>query len=373
MPPRATRTWLVAIVLAVLTACGGGNHSSSGSVAPPGGVAFQVVSFGDSLSDVGTYAWYAQPNFGGGEFTTNPGPVWVADVAAYYGSSLTPASNGGFTERQEIAIGGLGFAQGGARVTLQPGLGSPALSATPIAAQIANYLARYKSFNSNQLVFIEGGVSDLWVAINTYIANGNNASFINQAGVAVQGAANALAAAVETVVQNGATQVVLVNVPDLGMTPGGLALGGGCCSSFLTQLSNLFNSTLTQALAQAGISNRVIYVDAYSFIDNLLVGNNAAAAAGFTVTNGGTACDVARMQAAATAYGQGHPDTLNGMTPTQFGTSIAASLFCSPAMFTTAGADQTYMFADGIHPSAKLHGLLAKYVEQRVAAAGIGK
>ncbi|PMS15410.1 acylhydrolase [Trinickia dabaoshanensis] len=370
---RRARAPIAAIAIAVLTACGGDDAPSPPTNAgPPGGIVLQVVSFGDSLSDVGTYGWYAEPNFGGDQFTTNPGQVWAQSVATYYGGSLTPARNGGFTLTGETDAGGLGFAEGGARATLQPGLGAPALSATPIDTQIANYLIQYKRFNSNQLVLIDGGTSDLWVAINTFIKNGNNASFIGQAVAAVQGAANALAAAVDTVVQNGATQVVLVNAPDLGAMPAGLSLGGGYYSSFLSQLSNLFNMTLTQALSNAGISNKVIYVDAYTFIDNLLASNNAAAV-GFTVTNTGTACNVARMQAAATAYGQANASALNGMTPAAFGASIASSLFCTPAMYTVAGADQTYMFADGLHPSTKLHALLTQYVEQRIAASGIGR
>lgn len=370
---RAAQAAIAATALALLTACGGGGDvSRPATSAPPGGVSLQVVSFGDSLSDVGTYAWFAKNNFGGSKFTTNPGPVWTENVATYYGGALTPARNGGFALPGETDAGGLGFAEGGARVTLQPGLGSPALSAMPITTQVANYLAEYKTFDSNQLVLINGGPSDLWAAINTYITNGDNASFINQAVVAAENAANALAATVGTVVQNGATQVVLVNAPDMGTTPGGLAVGGGCCSSFLTQLSTLFNSALTQALTRAGLSNKVIYVDAYTYFDNLLTGANAASA-GFAVTNAGTACNLAQMQAAATAFGQANPSALNGTTPAQFGASIAASLFCSPPMYTAANTDQTYMFADGFNPTTKLHALFAQYVEQQIAAAHIGK
>ena len=95
---RLAQSSIASAAFALLAACGGGGGSSTpASSTPPSGVALQAVSFGDSLSDVGTYAWYAKANFGGGEFTTNPGPVWVEDVAAYYGSSLTPAYSGGFT------------------------------------------------------------------------------------------------------------------------------------------------------------------------------------------------------------------------------------------------------------------------------------
>ena len=48
-------------------------------------------------------------------------------------------------------------------------------------------------------------------------------------------------------------------------------------------------------------------------------------------------------------------------------------LRASDVMSATAGADQTYMFADGVHPTTKLHALFAQQVEKQIAAAGIGK
>jgi phospholipase/lecithinase/hemolysin len=89
---------------------------------PPGGIKLQVVSFGDSLSDVGTYSPFAAKNFNGGLFTTNPGTIWTQQVAAYYGGELKPAFVGGFGQPLQPA-GGLGFGQGGSRVSLQPGVG----------------------------------------------------------------------------------------------------------------------------------------------------------------------------------------------------------------------------------------------------------
>lgn len=82
----------------LIAACGGGGDDNNST--PPGGVKLQIVSFGDSLSDVGTYAPVAAANFGGGRFTTNPGQVWVQNVAQYYGDTLTPAMTGGLGSRR---------------------------------------------------------------------------------------------------------------------------------------------------------------------------------------------------------------------------------------------------------------------------------
>jgi len=214
-------------------------------------------------------------------------------------------------------------------------------------------------------VMIQGGPNDIFTAAAIIAANPASAA---TEVVAVENAAIALAGAVGTLLQNGATKVVLVNVPDIGKTPLGLSSADG--GALLTQLSQAFNLTLTTALTQGGIMNKVIYVDAYTFIDNISAN---ATANGFAVGNTGTACNLTKMASSATAYGQANPSVLNGMTPAQFGASLASSLFCSPQMYTTTGADQSYMFADSLHPTTRLHALFAQQVERQIAAAGIGK
>ena len=164
---RMLRTAQVAIAgaaLALLAACGGGddNNSNSASNPPPSGVKMQVVSFGDSLSDAGTYS-QIKLGFGGGRFTTNPGQVWTQNVAQYYGDTLQPANQGGFGIPLQ-ATGGLGYAQGGSRVTQQPGIGHADASVpnadyaqattTPIADQVKQYVSQHGSFNAGQIVLL---------------------------------------------------------------------------------------------------------------------------------------------------------------------------------------------------------------------------
>ena len=106
------------------------------------------MSFGDSLSDVGTYSPVIQSSFGGGRFTTNPGEVWTQKVAEYYGDTLTPAYLGGFGQPL-VAAGGLGYAQGGStssvaqaragrRITWPP-------TTVPVVTQVQNYLSRTRA------------------------------------------------------------------------------------------------------------------------------------------------------------------------------------------------------------------------------------
>ena len=86
----------------ILSACGGNNDSSTTTpvATKPNFTAF--VTFGDSLSDVGTYAPATSlagngsaPYFGG-KFTTNnaSGTVWVENLAATLHLTVTPAEVG---------------------------------------------------------------------------------------------------------------------------------------------------------------------------------------------------------------------------------------------------------------------------------------
>ena len=158
----------------------------------------------------------------------------------------------------------------------------------------------------------------------------------------VQTAASTLAQVVGQIIQNGATHVVVVNVPNVGLTPDGLAASDGGAN--LTQLSQLFNNDLNAALQADGLQGKVIEIDSYSWADGIIANFQAN---GFSVSNTGQACDPSKT-----------PDD--------------TSLLCSPATYVSANADQTYMFADDLHPTTHLHALFAQYVEQQIAATGLG-
>ncbi|RKP49069.1 SGNH/GDSL hydrolase family protein [Trinickia fusca] len=385
---RVAQTAVACAAFALLAACGGGGgggNSSSSSSTPPGGVALQVVSFGDSLSDVGTYS-AIKLQFGGGQFTTNPGQVWAQDVANYYGDTLTPAVQGGFGVTPQ-ATGGLGYAQGGARVINPQGLGwapnNLAATTTPIVTQVANYLATHGTFNSNQLVLIQGGANDIFAnttalvtAIQTDIAGGMTpqAATLKEVSTTLGPAAQALVAQVATIVSKGATHVVLSNVPDIGQTPLGVATAqqqGAAAQQLLSGIVQTFNGLVGAYLQGANLpAGTVTLIDAATWQDKILASYQSN---GFTVSNTATACNLAAMQASATSYAQQNPSVLlPGQTAAQFGAALASSLFCSPQTLTVAGADQTYMFADSVHPTTHLHALFAQYVEQQIAATGLG-
>jgi phospholipase/lecithinase/hemolysin len=330
------RSVVLAVAVTLLSACGGRVGSgSSGAAAPAGGIDLQVVSFGDSLSDVGTYAPLASV-VGGGRFTTNPGQVWTQDVAQYYGDTLTAAYTIDATKKLS-SQGGLGYAEGGATVATPANLNNFLVGVIgdvemPVTEQVSRYLSEHGSFNAGQLVLVWAGANDVL-----------RAGALPAAAPTIQTAANALAQVVGQIVAGGAAHVVLVNVPNVGLSPKGLAASDGGAN--LTQLSQLFNNDLTSALQASGLQSKVIEVDSYTWLNQLIANFQAN---GFAVSNTGQACDPSKT-----------PDD--------------TSLLCSPRTYVASNADQAYMFADDLHPTTHVHTLFAQYVEQRVAAAGLGR
>ena len=184
----------LALSALLLAACGGGDPYVPGSGSPAGaptskGNFTAIVSFGTSPSDLGTYTpATAIPNIGtiGGKFTTNSatGTVWVENFAASIGVIITPAEvgfNGQSVKCPAAANPALvrtctGYAQGGARVTDPNGVGHDPVSGlgaltVPVTQQIDNHLANPTfggRFSDTDLIFVEGGLNDLFVQMQIF-------------------------------------------------------------------------------------------------------------------------------------------------------------------------------------------------------------
>lgn len=331
-------------------------------VAPPAGVFLQVVSFGDSLSDAGTYEKFAA-QFDGGRFTTNPAPIWTQRIAVHYGSSLTPAFLGGFGMPLTPA-GGLDFAQGGARVKETPGVGvAPAgtpnaafalETAIPVTQQVANYLSMYGRFNPRQLVTIQGGANDLLFNLEAVEAN---PAQLPAATDAIKQAAVDLGKLVAKVSQAGAEHIVLLNLADFSKSPD-VVESAPSLAPVVQEVIQDFNNTLKATLATQGVLNKVILIDEFSFMDDILANLQQN---GFTVGGTATACNPQAEIAEATQLGLSNPS------------NFSDALFCSASTLTEPTADQTFVFADSVHPTARYSELFTKLVEQQIAASGLGR
>jgi len=179
---------LALLAAAALAACGG-TGSSGGDQTHK--VAFtQQVTFGDSLSDVGTYNVGAITAAGGGKFTINgdntatnavlTGKNWTevlaaelnlpAPCAAQTGlngtDSATPAAD--FKVAVVNNANCFNYAQGGARVSNPIGPGNAAVKpelgelTVPVTTQVANHLAKTGGkFSGTELVTIMAGGNDV--------------------------------------------------------------------------------------------------------------------------------------------------------------------------------------------------------------------
>lgn len=200
---RQTKLALALLTAAVLAACGGTSPSGGDQTQK---LSFtQQVSFGDSLSDVGTYAVGAVKQAGGGKFTINGdgtaknpelnGKIWVEFLAAELKlpapcaaqTGLEGDASRGFSVAISNNLNCFNYAQGGSRVTnpIGPGnkaTGSPIGEMTvPLVTQVANHLSRTgNKFSGTELVTILSGGNDVLMALSTLSAQATAAG--NAAG-----------------------------------------------------------------------------------------------------------------------------------------------------------------------------------------------
>ncbi|HEY9134144.1 MAG TPA: autotransporter domain-containing protein [Dyella sp.] len=283
----------------------------------------QVVVFGDSLSDAGNISLTMSPDTNPPQrFTTNPGLTAAEVLAAKLGMPIQPS-----------LLGGTDFAFGGA------GLNNNALPGSTIPTmpeQVQMYLTAIGGkANPHALYQVWGGANDIfYLQENSADPNAIAAGTVAAATTEVK-LLGALRAA-------GAKYVVVYNLPDLGKTPDSIA-EGPIAQAGGTQLALAFNGVLNAGIAQ--LSNdglNIIPVNTFALLREVTAN---PAAYGFTnVTDAACGAD-------------------------------AMAVMCGPAgsdmPFTyPQGADQTYLFADGVHPSTATNAMLGQYVASLIRAPG---
>lgn len=278
-----------------------------------------VVVFGDSLSDAGQFFSTSLNDYS--KFTTNPGDVAVQLVASRYGFTLQPSR-----------VGGSDYAYGGAGVITDDNGPDPAIPT--ITQQISGYLANGARANPHSLYMVWGGANDIFYHSTQY---GLGTFFPGLGETAAQATANINAAAtqelqlINQLKQAGANYLVVFNLPDIGATPSAKqneALVPGI-SGFLTSVSQSYNQTLN-----AGLGTHTLAVNTYALFNQVVAD---PAKYGFT----------------------------NVTTPA---CTTSSSHDCNGGTLVAAGADQTYLFADGVHPTTAAHAMLAQVVLSELAA-----
>jgi outer membrane lipase/esterase len=360
---KNVRSWgLSAAAALMLAACGGGGDGNQ----TPHVQYSSLVTFGDSLSDVGTYATtnLVGASGGGGKYTVN-GPDaknWTELLASTLGVPALCAAQTGLQSSGPLAAlaqatvdhpGCTSYAQGGARVTVPYGPGNKALLPNdtsgyvgqltdPVVNQITRHLtANGGAFSGTELVTVLAGGNDVFINLATFAATvgaGGDATVAGGAAVTAMGTAGAqLAAYVKTmIVAKGATHVVVITLPDVSQTPLGISQSAQV-QGLINTMVTTFNSQLTAGLA--GTSG-VLVVDAYT-----KQREQTASPVQYGITNVTTpACDLTK-------------------------TLFASSLVCNGSTLITGDVSH-YAYADTVHPTPYGYRLLAQYVTDQMLKAG---
>ena len=182
---RQTHFALAMLAAALLAACGGGSDGTSPSEQTLKTQFSAMVSFGDSLSDVGSYAVGTVQAAGGGQFTINgnntaksstlTGKNWTELMATQFGLPVPCAAQTGLEGDASLGFAVpvadhpncLSYAQGGARVSNPIGPENKAtgsklgLLTVPVQTQVAMHLARSGGkFSGTEVVFVTVGGND---------------------------------------------------------------------------------------------------------------------------------------------------------------------------------------------------------------------
>jgi phospholipase/lecithinase/hemolysin len=220
-----------------------------------------IYSFGDSLSDVGnayiaTGGTQPAPPYFNGVFSN--GPIWLQDLAPMLGlpapTPSFPPYNG-----NDYAIGD---ASTGSTLIYTAGMGD-------LPAQIEAFEAAHPGgAPSSALYTFSIGANDVFGLLGVLVSD---PTFADTQTVLSQAAMN-VASAAGILESDGAKNLLLYNVPDLGLTPyiqdlaimhDDPALPGQAAT-----LSNDFNALVSQDLAADDPGLDVFTLDAYDLIQN---------------------------------------------------------------------------------------------------------
>jgi phospholipase/lecithinase/hemolysin len=339
------------VAAAILSSCGGDGNPR---IPPPNPGFTSLVSFGDSLSDVGTYSVGSVKSQGGGKFTVNSpdAKIWIELIAARMGVSAPCAAQTGlegdpaqgYSAPVTNVTACTAYAQGGARVTNPVGPGNRALGGgnavigeltVPVATQIQNHLASHGgTFNGSEAVFVMAGANDLLMQLLD-VARGEDP--LDAVG-AMAKAGVELAVQIRSLISAGATHVIVVNVPDVSTTPFGQAQ-----AEIQRELIQVMGRTFNAALRQ-GVEDRpeILYVDAWA--RGREQGDHPAQ---YGLTNVmSPACDLSPAA-----------------------NPLESALICTGANVVPGVIDR-YQFADTVHPTPYGHQLLAELVSGELTRRG---
>lgn len=388
MKPFLTRTAAASAALLVslfMAGCGGGSSADT----TPKITINSVKVFGDSLQDSGTFGY---------KFTVQgvDSLIFAERIAANYGQTLCNfyVFTGATFAANTAKAGCTNFGIGGGRITYT-GAGASAANPLNVGVQMATY-ASIGTYSATDLVIIDGGGNDAADLVGAYltIPADRAASYSallgtlltpTQIGTALAGGAASTgqigatymtsladkfyASIKASVLDKGASRVVVMNMPDITFTPRfqtvldgvAAASGGGTAGATArAQSQALFQAWITafntELNAKLASNDSVVVIDFYKAFQDQI-----ASPAQYGLTNVKVpACPI-------TGVGSDRLPTYS------FPTCTAASLSATtPPAGATGGADwwKTYAFSDGFHPTPYGHQLVQQLIAKAISIKG---
>ena len=276
-----------------------------------------IVSFGDSLSDVGNVLAStkgiapASPYFDG-RFSN--GPNWLDDLARELGLPLKPS----FSLQSPTVPVGNDFAWGGATTGYSV---TNNVTVPNLETQVGQYLLTYGHGDPNALYTVSIGANDLFAILASRVD-------LPTAETEAAGAASIVAQEAGMLAGAGAKNLVLFDVPNLGLTPKIIAEGQDAVTA-AKDLSAYFDQQVLTDLAPVEKQGlKVFDLDTFSLIGTVVANPSA-----YGFSNVTDACYVG-------------PITGGG---------------------SECGKPNTYLFWDGVHPSERAGGFIANDALAKVA------
>ncbi len=269
-----------------------------------------VAFFGDSLTDGGYFKPFVDKQQSG-QFTTNPDNTWATPLAEQLGLSATPNVLGSSVKGNNYAIGG---ARAGKAANIR---GANVASAR---SQVDSYLTDNKVDSK--------GLYSVWIGANDLLAVVND---VPNANSIITSAVTDEVATIQKLHDNGANYILVPNIPDVGLTPmlNGL---GPTLQAFGTGLSTQYNDALYTGVKGTGAN--IIPLDTYSLLQKVAANPSAY---GFTNVKDKACGNV-------------------------------SSLECGRSDLVQQGAENSYFFADSVHPTGRAHRMIADYANAVVTA-----
>lgn len=254
----------------------------------------RLVVFGDSLSDTGNLfaathgALPPSPPYFQGRFSN--GPLWVDFLAA------------------ELAVSVDNFAIAGALTGHANENDTASVKFGGLLDEIAAFVRLHPAGVDPNALYV------VWAGANDFRSAPSPATILP--------ALTNLVTAVQTLRALGARDILVPNMPDLGVTPAGLASG---FSSQLTALSAAFNAALTATFTVLDLN--VTLAEVFGLVDTVVA------------------------------------------QPSEFGFTDVTTPCLNTMTFSVCANPDQHLFWDPIHPTTRGHEILADFFEERVEQA----